>query len=84
MINVGTFSLIIRTLCREMDEITSFTKGAICDEQCLGRCLYVHGVPGTGKVNYFCIGCSIRIRCENQLAAQILKLDWYNLPDCRQ
>ncbi|XP_057777524.1 origin of replication complex subunit 1-like [Salvia miltiorrhiza] len=34
---------------REMDEITTFIKGAICDEQCLGRCLYVHGVPGTGK-----------------------------------
>ncbi|KAL1547672.1 Origin recognition complex, subunit 1 [Salvia divinorum] len=34
---------------REMNEITTFIKGAICDEQCLGRCLYVHGVPGTGK-----------------------------------
>ncbi|KAH6761969.1 origin recognition complex 1 [Perilla frutescens var. hirtella] len=34
---------------REMDEITTFIKGAMCDEQCLGRCLYVHGVPGTGK-----------------------------------
>lgn len=37
---------------REMDEITTFIKGAICDDQCLGRCLYIHGVPGTGKVNY--------------------------------
>ncbi|GAV59773.1 AAA domain-containing protein/PHD domain-containing protein/BAH domain-containing protein, partial [Cephalotus follicularis] len=34
---------------REMDEITAFIKGAICDDQCLGRCLYIHGVPGTGK-----------------------------------
>ncbi|XP_051118440.1 origin of replication complex subunit 1-like [Andrographis paniculata] len=49
-------TLLLATLpkslpCRdkEMHEITSFIKGAICDEQCLGRCLYVHGVPGTGK-----------------------------------
>ncbi|KAJ9139686.1 hypothetical protein P3X46_030395 [Hevea brasiliensis] len=34
---------------KEMEEITAFIKGAICDDQCLGRCLYVHGVPGTGK-----------------------------------
>ncbi|XP_057973097.1 origin of replication complex subunit 1B-like [Malania oleifera] len=34
---------------KEMEEITAFIKGAICDYQCLGRCLYVHGVPGTGK-----------------------------------
>lgn len=34
-----------------MEEITTFIKGAICDDQCLGRCLYIHGVPGTGKVN---------------------------------
>ena len=41
-------------ICREMEEITSFVKGAICDDQCLGRCLYIHGVPGTGKViNFF-------------------------------
>ncbi|KAF5740602.1 origin of replication complex subunit 1B-like [Tripterygium wilfordii] len=33
----------------EMEDITSFIKGAICDDQCLGRCLYIHGVPGTGK-----------------------------------
>ena len=33
-----------------MEEISAFVKGAICDNQCLGRCLYVHGVPGTGKV----------------------------------
>lgn len=37
-------------LFREMDEITTFIKGAISDNQCLGRCLYIHGVPGTGKV----------------------------------
>ncbi|ONK59756.1 uncharacterized protein A4U43_C08F10220 [Asparagus officinalis] len=49
-------TLLLATLpkslpCRnkEMDEITSFIKGAICDEQCFGRCLYIHGVPGTGK-----------------------------------
>ncbi|KAL9169123.1 hypothetical protein ABFS82_04G058700 [Erythranthe guttata] len=49
-------TLLLATLpkslpCRdkEMNEITTFIKGAICDEQCLGRCLYIHGVPGTGK-----------------------------------
>ncbi|KAI3449954.1 hypothetical protein Pfo_006619 [Paulownia fortunei] len=49
-------TLLLATLpkslpCRdkEMHEITTFIKGAICDEQCLGRCLYIHGVPGTGK-----------------------------------
>lgn len=35
---------------REMEDITAFIKGATCDDQCLGRCLYIHGVPGTGKV----------------------------------
>lgn len=35
-----------------MEEITAFIKGAICDDQCLGRCLYIHGVPGTGKVDF--------------------------------
>ncbi|KAJ0961169.1 hypothetical protein J5N97_000853 [Dioscorea zingiberensis] len=34
---------------KEMDEITAFVKGAIYDDQCLGWCLYIHGVPGTGK-----------------------------------
>lgn len=34
---------------KEMEEITAFIKSAICDDQCLGRCLYIHGVPGTGK-----------------------------------
>ncbi|PSS14538.1 Origin of replication complex subunit 1B like, partial [Actinidia chinensis var. chinensis] len=49
-------TLLLATLpkslpCRnkEVEEITSFIKGAICDDQCLGRCLYIHGVPGTGK-----------------------------------
>ncbi|PIA58745.1 hypothetical protein AQUCO_00500589v1 [Aquilegia coerulea] len=49
-------TLLLATLpkhlpCRnkEMDDIASFIKGAICDDQCLGRCLYIHGVPGTGK-----------------------------------
>ncbi|WOK98248.1 hypothetical protein Cni_G06958 [Canna indica] len=40
-------SLPCRT--REMEEITAFVKGAISDDNCLGRCLYIHGVPGTGK-----------------------------------
>lgn len=40
-------------LFREMEEITTFIKGAISDDQCLGRCLYIHGVPGTGKVLLF-------------------------------
>ncbi|KAI0493122.1 hypothetical protein KFK09_027398 [Dendrobium nobile] len=34
---------------KEMEEITLFIKGAICEDHCLGRCLYIHGVPGTGK-----------------------------------
>ncbi|KAJ3673002.1 hypothetical protein LUZ60_006376 [Juncus effusus] len=34
---------------KEMEEIRVFVKGAIGDLQCLGRCLYIHGVPGTGK-----------------------------------
>ncbi|GAA0142289.1 replication origin binding protein [Lithospermum erythrorhizon] len=34
---------------KEMEEITAFIKDAICENQCLGRCLYIHGVPGTGK-----------------------------------
>lgn len=49
-------TLLLATLpkslpCRnkEMEEIAAFVKGAICDDQCLGRCLYIHGVPGTGK-----------------------------------
>lgn len=43
---------------REMEEITAFIKGAICDDQCLGRCLYIHGVPGTGKVLFILICCA--------------------------
>ncbi|XP_065866888.1 origin of replication complex subunit 1B-like [Euphorbia lathyris] len=49
-------TLLLATLpksppCRnkEMEEISAFIKGAICDDQCLGRCLYIYGVPGTGK-----------------------------------
>ncbi|WCJ36901.1 origin recognition complex 1 [Euphorbia peplus] len=49
-------TLLLATLpksppCRnkEMEEISTFVKGAICDDQCLGRCLYIYGVPGTGK-----------------------------------
>ncbi|XP_031484918.1 origin of replication complex subunit 1B-like [Nymphaea colorata] len=34
---------------KEMEEITAFVKGAIGGGKCLGRCLYIHGVPGTGK-----------------------------------
>ncbi|KAL1198948.1 Origin of replication complex subunit 1B [Cardamine amara subsp. amara] len=34
---------------KEMEEITEFIKGSISDDQCLGRCMYIHGVPGTGK-----------------------------------
>ncbi|KAJ4763126.1 Origin recognition complex subunit 1 [Rhynchospora pubera] len=34
---------------KEMEEIETFVKGAIGGHQCLGRCLYIHGVPGTGK-----------------------------------
>ncbi|CAE6135289.1 unnamed protein product [Arabidopsis arenosa] len=34
---------------KEMEEITAFIKGSISDDQCLGRCMYIHGVPGTGK-----------------------------------
>lgn len=43
-------SYLYMCLHREMEEITTFIKGAICDDQCLGRCMYIHGVPGTGKV----------------------------------
>ncbi|XP_025810599.1 origin of replication complex subunit 1 isoform X1 [Panicum hallii] len=49
-------TLLLATLpkslpCRdkEMEEISTFVKDAICNDQCLGRCLYIHGVPGTGK-----------------------------------
>ncbi|KAL6128527.1 hypothetical protein ACLB2K_071882 [Fragaria x ananassa] len=34
---------------KEMLEISAFIKGAISDDKCVGRCLYIHGVPGTGK-----------------------------------
>ncbi|KAM3208287.1 hypothetical protein ACQJBY_063139 [Aegilops geniculata] len=49
-------TLLLATLpkslpCRdkEMEEISTFVKDAICNDHCLGRCLYIHGVPGTGK-----------------------------------
>ncbi|KAK4764208.1 hypothetical protein SAY87_013646 [Trapa incisa] len=49
-------TLLLATLpnslpCREkeMNEITTFIKGAIHGDQCSERCLYIHGVPGTGK-----------------------------------
>ncbi|KAK4785850.1 hypothetical protein SAY86_002539 [Trapa natans] len=49
-------ALLLTTLpkslpCREkeMNEISTFIKGAIHGDQCSGRCLYVHGVPGSGK-----------------------------------
>ncbi len=36
---------------RERNEIESFLKEAVAaGEHCLGRCLYISGVPGTGKV----------------------------------
>lgn len=40
-----------------MGEIIAFIKGGIYDDQCLGRCLYIHGVPGTGKVLFILIYC---------------------------
>ncbi|KAL6606775.1 hypothetical protein ACP70R_042428 [Stipagrostis hirtigluma subsp. patula] len=39
----------LKSHVREMEEISTFVKDAICNDQCLGRCLYIHGVPGTGK-----------------------------------
>jgi hypothetical protein len=46
---------------REMEEISAFVKDAICNDQCLGRCLYIHGVPGTGKVrsHFFLTACMV-------------------------
>lgn len=40
----------LKSHVREMEEISAFVKDAICNDQFLGRCLYIHGVPGTGKV----------------------------------
>lgn len=37
---------------KKMKEITIFVKDAVCDDQCLGRCLYIHGVLRTGEVCY--------------------------------
>ncbi|KAI3861248.1 hypothetical protein MKW92_031811 [Papaver armeniacum] len=49
-------TLLLATLpksppCRnkEMEEIIEFVKGAVGNGQCRGHCLYIHGVPGTGK-----------------------------------
>ncbi|KAI3888134.1 hypothetical protein MKX03_037545 [Papaver bracteatum] len=49
-------TLLLATLpksppCRnkEMEEIVEFVKGAVSNGQCRGHCLYIHGVPGTGK-----------------------------------
>lgn len=39
-------------MCREKSEIEAFVKDAVAaGEDCLGRCLYISGVPGTGKVS---------------------------------
>ncbi|CAH9128622.1 unnamed protein product [Cuscuta epithymum] len=34
---------------REMEDIFAFIKVSLCEDHCLGKCLYIHGVPGTGK-----------------------------------
>lgn len=50
--STGMFTQVFTSSpCRnkEIEEIAAFIKGAISDGQCLGRCLYIHGVPGTGK-----------------------------------
>ncbi|KAH7665530.1 origin recognition complex subunit 1 protein [Dioscorea alata] len=49
MLVLATLPKFLPCRTKEMEEITAFVKGAICDDQCLGRCLYIHGVPGTGK-----------------------------------
>ncbi|GKV22250.1 hypothetical protein SLEP1_g32132 [Rubroshorea leprosula] len=49
MLLLATLPKFLPCRSKEMEEITAFIKGAICDDQCLGRCLYIHGVPGTGK-----------------------------------
>jgi hypothetical protein len=37
---------------REKGEIEEFVKDAVAaGEDCLGRCLYISGVPGNGKVS---------------------------------
>ncbi|XP_075095748.1 origin of replication complex subunit 1B [Nicotiana tabacum] len=63
-------TLLLATLpkslpCRmkEVEEITTFIKGAICEDQCLGRCLYIHGVPGTGKTMSV-LAVMRNLRCE--------------------
>ncbi|CAN4092009.1 unnamed protein product [Withania somnifera] len=54
-------SLPCRT--KEMEEISTFIKDAICNDQCLGRCLYIHGVPGTGKTMSV-LAVMRRLKCE--------------------
>lgn len=53
------FSTYFRLLCREKSEIEAFVKDAVAaGEHCLGRCLYISGVPGTGKVSNFLLTSS--------------------------
>lgn len=44
--------LLVNIVCREKSEIEAFVRDAVAaGEDCLGRCLYISGVPGTGKVS---------------------------------
>ncbi|RXH82629.1 hypothetical protein DVH24_002401 [Malus domestica] len=45
----GLQKIGMKKILEEMLEITTFIKDSISDDKCLGRCLYIHGVPGTGK-----------------------------------
>lgn len=37
--------------CRERQQVTAFVEEAVsAGSECLGNCLYISGVPGTGKV----------------------------------
>ncbi|XP_074579369.1 LOW QUALITY PROTEIN: origin of replication complex subunit 1-like [Curcuma longa] len=49
MLLLASLPKVLPCRTKEMEEITAFIKGAISGEHCLGRCLYIHGVPGTGK-----------------------------------
>jgi hypothetical protein len=41
------------TSVREMKEISSFvTDAVVAGDKSLGHCLYISGVPGTGKVRH--------------------------------
>ncbi|GLJ08851.1 hypothetical protein SUGI_0097080 [Cryptomeria japonica] len=47
---IGTKKIPDRARNKEIDEVTRFVMGALAvGSQCLGRCLYIHGVTGTGK-----------------------------------